>query len=200
MKTLSLKAEKRENLGKKSTEVLRAKQHVPCVMYGGEENIHFHVHENDLKSIIYTDQVYVIEVELDGKVYKSVMKDIQFHPVKDNVLHVDFMQVFEDKPAVVAIPVQLTGNSVGILAGGKLRLKKRNLKVKGLIKDFPERLEIDITELKIGDSFKINELKYENLELIENGQTMVVGIATSRLAAKGGAEVVEVEGETAENQ
>lgn len=198
MKTFTLKAEKRESLGKKSTQALRKQNHVPCVMYGGEEIIHFHAHDNALKKLIYTDQVYVVEVELDGKTYKAVMQELQFHPVTDKALHIDFVQVFEDKPAIVSLPISLVGTSVGIMAGGKLRLKKRYLKVKGLVKDMPETLEIDITKLKIGDSYKVGELKYDNLELLEPAQAMVVGVATSRLAAKSDEEIAAEEEAEAE--
>ncbi len=196
MKTFSLKAKKRENLGKKNTTELREQNHIPCVMYGGEKSIHFHAHENEFKDLIYTDQVYVVDVDIDGDKHMAVMQDIQFHPVLDKILHIDFVEAFDDKPAIVSLPVKLTGNSVGILAGGKLRLKKRYLKVKGLAKDLPESLVIDITKLKIGDSLKVSQLSYENVELLDAGQAMVVGIATSRLAAKGGAGVAEeAEGE-----
>lgn len=199
MKTFSLKAQKREELGKKSTQALRKQNHIPCVMYGGEEVLHFHAHENDFNKLVYTDQVYVVEVEVDGKKHQATMQEIQFHPVTDKVLHIDFVQVFEDKPAVVSIPVKIFGSSVGILAGGKLRLKKRYLKVKGLAKDFPETLDIDITDLKIGDSFKVGELNYENLELLDPSQAMVVGVATSRLAALAEDEEQELEGEEGED-
>lgn len=191
MKTFSLKVTKREDLGKKSTKELRAIDHVPCVLYGGPETLHFHLHENELKGIIFTDQVFLVEIDIDGKVYKAIKKDIQFHPVKDNTLHVDFVEVSDSKPALIELPVILTGNAVGIFAGGKLRLKKRYLKVKGLVNDLPESLEIDITDLKIGDSLKISQLSYDNLELMDSAQAMVVGIATSRLAAKGGTDAVD---------
>jgi large subunit ribosomal protein L25 len=189
MKTFALKAEKRDSLGKKSTRTLRKQNHVPCVMYGGEEINHFHVHENAVKKLIYTDQVYLVEIEIAGKTYKSVMHELQFHPVTDKTLHIDFVQVFEDKPSVVSLPINLTGTSKGIIAGGKLRLKKRYLKVKGLVKDMPETLNIDISPLQIGDSLKVGDLKYENLELLEPAQAMVVGIASSRLAAKSEEEI-----------
>lgn len=182
MKTFSLKATKREALGKKDTKNLRAQNHVPCVLYGGEDILHFHAHANELKNLIYTDQVYVVEVEVDGKKHMAIMQDIQFHPVSDSILHIDFVQAFEDKPAIVSLPIRLSGNSVGILAGGKLRLKKRYLKVKGLIKALPEFLEIDITKLKIGDSYKVSHLSYDNIEILDSAQAMVVGIATSRIA------------------
>ncbi len=203
MKSFSIKAQKRTDLGKKNSKQLRAANQVPCVMYGGQENIHFYAHANDFRKMIYTDQVYVIELDIDGNTAKAVLKEIQFHPVTDAILHIDFVQVFDDKPAVVTLPVKLTGTSEGILAGGKLRLRRRVLKVKGLVKDMPDSLEIDITKLNIGDVTKVADLNYDKLELLDPSQSMVVGIVSSRLAAKGmtaeeggGAEIGEAEGET----
>lgn len=182
MKSVSIKAKERKELGKKSTQALRKDEQVPCVLYGGEKNIHFYAPQVELKKIIYTNQVYIIDLDIDGTVKPAVIKDLQFHPVSDEVLHIDFMEVVDGKPTTVALPVILTGTSAGILAGGKLRLVKRYLTVKGLIADLPEALEIDITEMNIGDVKKIADLSYDKLELLEPGQSMVVGIATSRLA------------------
>lgn len=196
MKKLSIKVEKRKELGKKSSKQLRAQEQVPCVMYGGEDIIHFHAHENNFRKLIYTDQVHLVELDIEGKTLNAVLKEIQFHPVTDSILHIDFVQVFEDKPAIVTLPVKLVGTSEGILAGGKLRQRRRTIKVKGLVKDMPEVLEIDITHLNIGDVTKIGDLSYPNLEILDPAQAMVVGVVSSRLAAKG-MELVE---ETAEGE
>jgi len=192
MKTFSINAKKRTELGKKSTKALRTQQQVPCVLYGGDEIIHFYAHENDFRKIIYTNQVYLSELNIDGKNYKGVIKDMQFHPVNDNVLHIDFMQVYDDKPVVTSLPIELTGTSVGILAGGKLRLRRRYLKVKGLVKDMPEFLSIDITDINIGSVIKIGDLSYDSLELLDPKQSMVVGVVSSRLS-KGMEEGEQVE-------
>jgi large subunit ribosomal protein L25 len=162
-------------------------------MYGGEENVEFYAHVNDFRKLIYTPEVFLVDVDVDGKKYKAVMKEIQFHPVTDKVLHIDFIQVFDDKPAVVALPIELTGNSAGILAGGKLRLKKRYLITKGLVKDMPEKLVIDITDLNIGSVIKVSDLSFDNLELLDPAQAMVVGIVTSRLAKTDAEELEEGE-------
>lgn len=183
MKTFSISTKKRTELGKKSTKMLRAQEQIPCVMYGGEEILQFHAHENDFRKLIYSSEVFVVDLDIDGKKYKAVMKEIQFHPVTDKVLHIDFIQVSDNKPAVVSIPVRLFGSSAGILAGGKLRLKKRYISVKGLVKDMPEILDIDITNLNIGDVVKVSDLKFDNLELLDPAQSMVVGVVTSRVAA-----------------
>ena len=185
MKTFDVKVQKRTELGKKSTKALRKDDNIPCVMYGGEETIQFYAPANDFRKLIYTDQVLLVELDIEGKKHKATMKEIQFHPVTDQVLHIDFIEVFEDKPAVVELPVKLEGNSVGIIAGGKLRLKKRYLKVKGLVKDMPENLVIDIAELNIGSVLKVMDLNFDNLELLDPAQAMVVGVVTSRLAKSG---------------
>lgn len=199
MKTFTIISKKRTDLGKASTKTLRSQGLIPCVMYGGEETIHFTADEAEVKKLIYSSEVFLIELDLDGKKYKAVMHELQFHPVTDKVLHIDFIQVFADRPAVVSLPIRLTGSSKGILAGGKLRLKKRYLKVQGLIDNLPEELVIDITELKIGEVIKVSNLKFDKLEILEPGQSMVVGIVTSRVAAKGTTAAEGAE-ETAENE
>lgn len=185
MKTLEIKVTKRSNLGKKSSRKLRAEGNVPCVLYGGDETIHFYAHENDLKDLIYTHHVHLIDFNIDGKTQRAILKEIQFHPVTDKILHIDFIEVFDSKPATVAIPIELTGNSIGIKNGGKLRQRRRLLRVKGLVGDMPDVLNVDITDLNIGDSFKVNDLKYDNLEMLDPQQAMVVGVVSSRIAAKG---------------
>ncbi|MCG8696663.1 MAG: 50S ribosomal protein L25, partial [Bacteroidales bacterium] len=188
----------RKEVGKKSTKELRKQGMVPCVMYGGEKNLHFYASENDFRHIIFTDDVFVVNLDVEGKKHSAVIKDMQFHPVTDATLHMDFTEVVEGKPTIVAIPVRITGTSKGILAGGKLRVKKRYLIVKGMIKDIPEFLELDITDLGIGDSYKVRDLKFDNLEILDTSQALVLGVVTSRLAAKGEADVVEAEGEAEE--
>jgi large subunit ribosomal protein L25 len=185
MKSLEIKGNERKELGKSSIKKLRVNGNVPCVIYGGEKNIHFSVFGNDLKNLVYTPNVYLVHLNIDGKSYKAIMKDIQFHPVTDHILHVDFIEVFEDRPAIIKIPVEITGSSIGIKNGGKLRLRRRNLKVKGLVKYIPDTLNIDVTKVDIGDVIKIDDLSYPNLEILDPGKSMVVGVISSRLAAKG---------------
>jgi large subunit ribosomal protein L25 len=196
MKKLSIKVQERKELGKKFTKQLRSQENVPCVMYGGDDVIHFYTHENEFRKLIYTDQVYLVELDIEGKKINAVLKEIQFHPVTDSILHLDFVQVIEGTPSIVSLPVKLTGTSEGILAGGKLRQRRRTLKVKGLVKDMPEVLEVDITNLNIGDVTKVGDLDYPNLEILDPAQAMVVGVVSSRLAAKG----MEVVDETAEGE
>ena len=185
MKTLEIIVKRRNELGKKSTRKLRAEGNVPCVMYGGEETIHFYAHDNSFKDLIYTHHVHMINFSIDGKPHKAILQEIQFHPVTDKILHIDFIEVFDNKTAIVEIPIALSGNSVGIKNGGKLRQRRRLLKVKGLISDMPDVLDVDITDLNIGESFKVRDIQFDNLEMLDPPQAMVVGVVSSRIAAKG---------------
>ncbi|MCJ7821158.1 MAG: 50S ribosomal protein L25/general stress protein Ctc, partial [Bacteroidales bacterium] len=184
MKTIEIKAISRSNFGKKETNSLRAKDNVPCVMYGGKENLHFYAHENEFRSMIYTPDVHLISLQIDGKSYNAILKDLQFHPVSDKLLHIDFIQVSDDKPVLIDIPIKLSGVSPGEKAGGRLKIHRRSLRVKGLTRDFPEHLDIDISNLEIGQSLKIGDLSYDNLLIMENKKSMIVAVATSRVVQK----------------
>lgn len=198
MKTYELKASLRKDTGKTETKNLRKQELVPCVMYGGEKTVHFAVVEKNFKNLIYTPDVYLVKLDIDGETYEAVMKDIQYHPVSDRILHVDFAEVVKGKPIILNLPVQLVGSSAGMLAGGKLRQRRRSLKVKGLTEHMPEYLDIDITDLEIGDSLKVGDLEYDNLEILDPLRAMVVGVVSSRLVAKGLRETVEEVEEAAE--
>lgn len=195
MKTLEIKGSIRQDLGKKKSKDLRKQELIPCVMYGGEKNLHFSAHENQFKKLVYTPDVFLVKLVVDGQAFNAVMQDIQFHPVSDSIIHIDFVQVFDDKKVTVNLPIRLTGSSVGILAGGKLRQRRRNLKVNGLIKDMPDRLEVDLTDLDIGESLKVGDLTYDNLEVLDPPRAMVAGVVSSRLISKGMQEAVPEEGE-----
>jgi large subunit ribosomal protein L25 len=184
MKTIEIKGSFRTELGKKSSKQTRKSGSVPCVIYGKKENIHFQAPELSFKNLVYTPEAHLVKLSIEDKEYKAVLKDMQFHPVSDKILHADFMEVFEDKPVVIGIPIKVTGDSVGVIAGGKLSIKKRNIKVKGLPADLPEFLLIDITNLKIHESIKVGDLSFEKIELLDPKKSMVLKIATSRVAQK----------------
>jgi len=184
MKTIEIKAVSRDQFGKKSTNALRAEGNVPCVMYREKENLHFYAHQNAFRGLVYTPEVFIVNLIVDDKSYNAVMKDIQFHPVTDHIQHIDFMQVSDDKPVIIDIPLKITGESSGVKAGGKLRVKRRTLKVKGLVKDLPEDLTIDITNIEIGQSVKIGDLSYDKLEVIDNKRAMIVSVDVSRVSIK----------------
>ena len=201
MKTLELKASLRKETGKKDSRKLRKQELVPCVLYGGEKVLHFSLVEKDLRHLIYSPDVFLVKLDIEGENYDAVMKDIQFHPVSDRILHIDFAQVVPGKEVTINLPINLTGSSVGLLAGGKLRQRRRSLKVRGLVEHLPDHLDIDMTDLEIGDSLKVGDLEYENLEILDPHRAMVVGVVSSRLVAKGLREAVveeeEVEAEEA---
>jgi large subunit ribosomal protein L25 len=190
MKTIEIKGSLRTELGKKSSKQIRKTGNVPCVIYGKKENIHFQAHENSFKDLVYTPEAHLVKLIIEDKEYNVVLKEMQFHPVKDNILHADFIEFFDDKPLVINIPIKVSGDSAGVIAGGKLSIKRRNLKVKAFAKDLPESLPIDITELKIHEGIKVGELSYDKLELLDPKKSMVLTIATSRIAQKTDEEVV----------
>jgi len=190
MKTVEIKGFFRTELGKKSSKEIRKSLNVPCVIYGKEKNIHFYAHENSFKNLVYTPEAHLVKLLIEDKEFNVVLKDMQFHPVKDNILHADFVEIFENKPLVINIPIKVTGDSAGVIAGGKLSIKRRSLKVKGLAKDLPEVLPIDITELKIHEGVKVGELSFDKIELLDPKKSMVLTIATSRVAQKTDEEIL----------
>jgi large subunit ribosomal protein L25 len=194
MKTITINVEGRTELGKKSTRDLRKMDHVPCVMYGGPEVIHFHAHENEFRHLVYSPIAYLVEVKLGGKVHKAVMQDLQFHPVTDKLFHIDFVEVFDDRPVTVELPIKLVGTSIGIKNGGKARQRRRVLKVRGLIEHLPDALDLDITNVEIGDVVKIGDLSYENLEVLDPERSMIYSVVSSRVSMKG-MEIEEPEAE-----
>jgi large subunit ribosomal protein L25 len=184
MKTIEIKASYRKELGKKSSMELRKANNVPCVLYGGKENVHFSTHENNFTKLVYTPDAHLVKLNIEGKVFEAVLKEIQFHPVTDKIIHIDFIEVAENKPITIGIPIKVTGDSVGVIAGGKLRIRRRSLLVKGNAGDIPEFLPIDITELMIHQSVKVSDLSFDKIELMDPAKSMVLTIATSRVALK----------------
>jgi len=184
MKTIEIKGLLRKELGKKNSKQLRKAGNVPCVIYGDKNNIHFYTHENSFKKLIYTHEAHLVKIIIDDQEYKAVLQDKQFHPVTDRLLHADFVQISENKPVIIDIPVTVTGESVGVKAGGKLTIKRRHLKVKGMAKDLPEELFVDVTDLKIHNSLKIGDLSFDNIELLDSKIVTVVTVGTARVALK----------------
>ena len=184
MKTIEIKGLLRKELGKKDSKNIRKVGNVPCVIYGKEKNIHFHAHENSFKNLVYTHEAHLVKLDIEGQEYNAVLQDMQFHPVTDKILHADFVQIFENRPVIINVPVSVTGDAEGVKAGGKLIVKRRHLKVKGLAKDLPEDLLIDVTELQIHHSIKVGDLSFDKIELLDPKITTVVSVATSRVALK----------------
>ncbi|WP_177602651.1 50S ribosomal protein L25/general stress protein Ctc [uncultured Phocaeicola sp.] len=189
MKSIEIKGSLRTETGKKATRELRNNDCVPCVLYGiqKDENgnpvsTHFTVSNEGLRKLVYTPHIYVVDLNIDGKTVNAIMKDIQFHPVTDKILHVDFYQIDETKPIVMEVPVQLEGLAEGVKAGGKLALQIRKLKVKALYNVIPERLVINVTNLGLGKTIKVGELNFEGLELINAKEAVVCAVKLTRAA------------------
>ena len=182
MQKIEIKAVKRQDVGKKATKLLRREEGVPGVLYGGKEVIHFSTTENEMRKIIFTPHVYLVELNVEGKKYDAIIKDLQFHPVEDNLLHVDFLQIFDDKPIIIDIPVQIEGLAEGVKSGGKLQLEQRKLRVKGLTKDLPDNLLIDVSGLDLGKSLQVGELDFPNLEMLNAKNMVIVSVKLTRAA------------------
>jgi large subunit ribosomal protein L25 len=193
MKSITIKGSKRESVGKKATKALRNAGQVPCVLYGGEEPMHFAADESEFRDLFYTPDVYTVVIELaDGTTFRAVPQDTQWHPVREQLLHVDFYQIFDDKPITLGIPVRTVGTSRGVLNGGVLRKNQRKLRVKALPDNLPDFIEIDITKMKIGDKKYVSDIPTDNFEIMHLPHVVVCMIKTSRLAV----EVEEDEDET----
>lgn len=182
MKTLELKGQKRDNLGKKGSKDLRKEELIPCVIYNGKEAVHFAAALDELKNFIYTPEVFFAEIEIDGVKRKGVMKEIQFHNVSDDVLHVDFLEVKEDKKVRVSLPVKVTGNSAGVRAGGKLMVNVRTLSVEALPKDLPDNITIDITSLNIGDKFRVSDITVNGVTFLDAANVVIATVKITRNA------------------
>ena len=189
MKSIEIKGSSRAETGKKATRELRKQGAVPCVVYGMQKDenglpvaTHFSVPVEGLRNLIYTPHIYIVDLNIDGKVINAIMKEIQFHPVTDAVLHVDFLQINEENPIVIDVPVQLEGLAEGVKAGGKLALQVRKLKVKANYKDIPERLVINVAHLGLGKTIQVGELNFPGLELLNSKNVVVCAVKLTRAA------------------
>jgi large subunit ribosomal protein L25 len=191
MKVVSMSGSPRENVGKKDAKKMRNEGKVPCVLYGGKEQVHFVTDETTFKKIVYTPEVCTVKINVEGKEFEAVLQDIQYHPVSDKILHADFLEIFPERAVTIHIPVKLTGSAPGVLKGGKLHHKIRKLKVKALMKHLPDDFTLDISNLEINDSIKISDLNYPNLTLLDPKTAVVVGVRVTRVVVE---EVVAVEG------
>ena len=185
MKSITINGSQRESVGKKATKALRNAGQVPCVLYGGDETVHFSAAELAFSKLVYTPNAHTVVIALDnGNTFDAVLQDIQFHPVTDKILHVDFYRLFEGKEIAMNIPVHVIGTSKGVLNGGVLRKNRRKLRVKALPKNLPDFLEADITPLKIGSKLYVTELEGEGYSILHSDNTVVVQIKTARTAVE----------------
>ncbi len=192
MKTFELKGEVRNDFGKKASRSYRREGLIPCVVYGGhdEENLNFVVKQGDVRNLIYTPEVFLVNLDLGKNKMMAMVKELQFHPVREDVLHIDFLHVFEDKPVVIEIPVRLKGLAAGVRSGGKLSLDTRKLRVKALPANLPENLEVDVTKLELGKSIQVGDLSFEGLEILNAKNAVVCRVQLTR-AARGAAAKAE---------
>lgn len=195
MKTILLKGELRNKLGKSATKEVRAEGKVPCILYGKKDtqNVNFSVYHADFKNLVYTPNTYKVQLDVENSSYDAILQDLQFHPVSETILHADFLLVDNENPVVVNIPVKIVGESKGVREGGKLRLKLKKLRVKGLLKDLPEFIEVSIDGLLIGQSVKVETIEIPGLEILDSAANAIVSVKTSRVVIE--EEEEEIEGE-----
>lgn len=191
MKSITIKGSQRESVGKVSTKALRNAGKVPCVLYGGDKPVHFSAEEKAFKNLVFTPNVYTATIELDGQTFSAILQDIQFHPVTDRILHIDFYQLHDDKAVTMNIPVKLVGTSPGVLNGGSLRFTNRKLRVKAIPANLPDVIEANISKLKIGNKLYITELFNDDYTFMHPDNTVVVQVRTSRNAMANASEEEE---------
>ena len=183
MKSVSINGIARVNLGKSFAKQLRKEDNVPCVVYGGStEPVHFYAHTNELRKIIYTPNVYLIDIAIGDDKMCAVMGDIQFHPVTDKILHIDFLRVFEDQKVRINIPISIKGSAIGVRNGGRLAQNMRRILVEALSDHLPQTIEIDVSKLKIGESIRVVDMELENVNFLNNANDVIVAVKTARTA------------------
>ncbi|MCK9205437.1 MAG: 50S ribosomal protein L25 [Bacteroidales bacterium] len=180
MKSVSLSGSLRENVGKKDARKNRREFKVPCVMYGGKEQIHFVADEKTLIKIMHTPIVHTVKLEVGGQVHDTIVQDVQYHPVTDRLLHVDFLQILPEKPVVIGVPVKIIGTAPGVLRGGRLVKKLRKVTVKALMENLPDDITVSIDGLEIGDTVKISDMKLDKVTFLDPASNVIIGVYTAR--------------------
>jgi large subunit ribosomal protein L25 len=191
MKSITIIGSERESVGKAATRTARNAGMVPCVLYGGDQPVHFTAEEMSFKNLVYTPNVHTVVIELAGKTYNAILQDIQFHPVSDKILHIDFYQLHDDKEITMDVPVKITGTSPGVLGGGVLRLNQRKLKVRALPANLPDYVEANISELEMGNKLYVTKLETNNFKLLNPDNTVVAQVRISRAAMKAAQEAAK---------
>ena len=180
MKSFQLAGSARADLGKKAAKAYRANGEIPCELYGQGRNVHFTCKESDLRKLVYTPEIYYVELTIGAEKCLAVVQETQFHPISDRVLHMDFLEVTMDKPVVMQVPVRLEGLAAGVKAGGKLSLDMRKLKVKGLIKAIPEKMIINVEKLEVGKAIQVKNLEFDGLTLLNPAGALVCSVKATR--------------------
>jgi len=184
MKIAQLSGSSRANVGKKDAKLTRNSGQVPCVLYGSGEQTHFSVKIIDIERLIYSPEVYQFELNIDGKISKAVVRELQQHPVKGNIQHVDFLQLEDNRPVKVALPIRITGSAKGVMSGGKLMQAYRNLRVVGLPSVIPDAITLDVTNLKIGRSIRVGQVEVPGVTILDPHSSVVVSVRMARGAVK----------------
>lgn len=185
MKHFELKGQLRQVGNKAAIKAIRAQGLVPCNLYGlGLENVLFTVDAKDLRGLTHTPASYIVDLVLDGKKYTAVVHELQFHPIEDVCLHVDFLQVNEEKPIAIKVPLNITGHAAGVQAGGKFVKNVRELRISALMKNLPDQLDVDITKLGIGENIIAGDLKYEDITILNPKSTIICGVKATRQSAQ----------------
>jgi large subunit ribosomal protein L25 len=193
MKSITIKGQERESVGKKATKALRDAGMVPCVIYGGNQPVHFAAEEKAFKGLVYTPNAHTVEIEVENGKFKAILQDIQFDPVSDKINHIDFYQLRDDKEITMEVPVKITGTSPGVLSGGVLRLNQRRLKVKAFPKNLPDFVEANISELEMGNKLYVTKIETNNFKLLHPDNTVVAQVRISRAAMKAAQEAAKAE-------
>jgi len=180
MKSLTITGTKRTNMTKSGMKQLRSEGHVPCVIYGGKEPVHFAAPIMSFKKLVYTPEVHTVQLQVEGQEYNAIMREIQFHPVNDSILHIDFLEFTPETQVTIDIPVHVHGNSEGVKQGGKLHIKLRKVKVKALPAHLPDSIELNVDSLLIGDSIRIGDLKQDGVTFLDSPSNIIVGVRTTR--------------------
>ncbi|TRX36327.1 50S ribosomal protein L25/general stress protein Ctc [Flavobacterium restrictum] len=192
MKSITIKGSERESVGKVATKALRNAGLVPCVLYGGNQAVHFSAEVMAFKTLVYTPNAHTVVIELGkGKSFNAILQDIQVHPVSDKILHIDFFQLFDDKEITMEVPVKIVGNSKGVMAGGDLRLNTRKLKVKALPKNLPDVIEADITPLDMGNKLYVTKVASPDYKIMHPDNTVICQVKISRAAMKAAQEAAK---------
>lgn len=182
MQVIEIQGAQRVPGGKKAAKIMRKEGKVPCIVYGGEKEIAFSVESKVLDTLLFTPNVYLVNAIIDGKTVKCVLREVQYEPVSGKAIHADFLEVFDDKKVSMSVPVKLEGSSEGVKAGGKLQLEMRKLTVKALPANLPDEVKIDITNLALGHGIRVGELNYENVEIMNAKNSVVVSVKLTRAA------------------
>jgi len=184
MKSVSISGSPRENVGKKDAKKSRSEGKVPCVLYGGKDQVHFVTEETSFKKLVYSPDAYTVNLHISDREYNAILQEIQYHPVSDSIIHADFLEIFPDKPVTIHIPVKVIGVAEGVLKGGRLIQKLRKVNIKALPEFLPERITVDISPLEIGDSIRVSDVKIDNVTFLDSPTSVIVGVRVTRVVVE----------------